>query len=183
MRSLFSSRAENGRNTLVRRIALWCAIAMATTTAWAVTGGVAAADSAPADPNDPSTPTTVSADGLPTAQINGVVWSQTVVNDIVYAGGNLQQARPAGAAAGTNETPRGNLLAYDINTGTLTSFAPMFNGQVRSVALRRTRPGCTSAASSLRRRADPQPDRRLRPPTGHSSPRSRRRSTTTSTPS
>ena len=76
---------------------------------------------------------TVSADGLPTAQINGVVWSQIVANDIVYAGGNFSSARPPGAAAGTGETPRSNLVAYNINTGELTSFAPVVNGQVRSV--------------------------------------------------
>ena len=48
-----------------------------------VDGGRAAADSWPTDPANPATPVTVSADGLPTAQINGVVWSQTVVGDIV----------------------------------------------------------------------------------------------------
>ena len=43
-------------------------------------------------------------------------------------------ARPV-AAAGTNETPRSNLLAYNITTGNLiTSFAPVVNGQILSVA-------------------------------------------------
>lgn len=78
---------------------------------------------------------TVTADRLPTAQINGVVWSQAVVGNTVYAGGKFTRARPAGAAAGTNETVRNNLLAYDITTGNLvTSFAPDLNGQVLSVA-------------------------------------------------
>ena len=67
----------------------------------------------------------VSADALPTVQIDGVVWSQAVVGNTVYAGGRFNNARPAGAAAGTQLTPRGNLLAYDITTGNLvTSFAP-----------------------------------------------------------
>jgi hypothetical protein len=82
----------------------------------------------------PSSTDLVSADALPTVQIDGVVWSQAVVGSTVYAGGRFSNARPAGAAAGTNLTPRGNLLAYDITTGNLvSSFAPMLNGQVLSV--------------------------------------------------
>jgi hypothetical protein len=76
----------------------------------------------------------VTADPLPTVQVNGVVWSQAVVGNKVFAGGSFSQARPAGAAPGTNESPRANLLAYDITTGALdTGFAPVLNGQVRSV--------------------------------------------------
>ncbi|MEZ5249825.1 MAG: hypothetical protein R2713_11610 [Ilumatobacteraceae bacterium] len=92
------------------------------------------ADSAPADPGDPATPLTVSADALPTVQIDGVAWSQAVVGTTVYVGGRFTNARPAGAAPGTNQTPRSNFLAYDLTTGNLiTSFAPSFNGQVRTV--------------------------------------------------
>jgi PKD repeat protein len=77
----------------------------------------------------------VTADRVPTVQIDGVVWSQAVVGNTVYAGGKFSNARPAGAAPGTSLTPRGNLLAYDITTGNLvTSFAPNLNGQVLSVA-------------------------------------------------
>jgi PKD repeat protein len=91
---------------------------------------VARADSAPLVTDGPSTPTTVSADALPTVQINGVAWSQVVVGDTVYVGGSFTSARPAGAPAGTQETPRGNLLAYDIRTGQLdSSFAPSLNAQ------------------------------------------------------
>ncbi len=78
---------------------------------------------------------TVTADRLPTVQVDGVVWSQAVVGNTVYAGGKFNNARPAGAAPGTNLTPRSNLLAYDITTGNLvTSFAPSLNAQVLSVA-------------------------------------------------
>ena len=85
-------------------------------------------------PIQPRPATAVTADRLPTVQINGVVWSQEVVGNTVYAGGSFSQARPAGAAPGTSQTPRGNLLAYDIVTGNLiTSFAPTLNGQVRAV--------------------------------------------------
>lgn len=80
---------------------------------------------------------TVTADALPTVQINGVVWTQVMIGNIVYAGGEFTAARPAGAAAGTRQTPRKNLLAYDITTGELrTSFVPgAFNGAVRALAV------------------------------------------------
>lgn len=93
------------------------------------------ADSAPTNPADPLTPTTVTADALPTVQIDGVVWSQVVIGDTVYAAGSFSTARPAGAAAGTQTVERKNILAYDIRTGELiTSFAPSFNAQVLSLA-------------------------------------------------
>ncbi|PRY49342.1 PKD domain-containing protein [Geodermatophilus tzadiensis] len=95
----------------------------------------ARADSAPLDPADPATPTTVTADPLPTVQVDGIVWSQVVVGNTVYAAGKFDNARPAGAAPGTQLTPRGNLLAYDIRTGELVpSFAPSLNAQALVVA-------------------------------------------------
>ena len=79
-------------------------------------------------------PATVSADALPTVQIDGVVWSQTVVGSTVYAGGHFTAARPAGAAPGTRTVARSGLLAYSLSTGALvTSFAPRLNGQVLAV--------------------------------------------------
>lgn len=80
---------------------------------------------------------TVTADALPTVQINGVVWTQVMIGNVVYAGGEFTAARPAGAAAGTKETPRANLLAYDIVTGKLiTSFVPgALNGPVKALAV------------------------------------------------
>ncbi|MFW3170538.1 PKD domain-containing protein [Geodermatophilus sp. CPCC 206100] len=96
--------------------------------------GTAAADSAPAVPS-PTNPATVAADPLPTVQVDGVVWSQVVVGNTVYAAGKFGRARPAGAALGTQETVRNNLLAYDIRTGALvTSFAPDLNAQAMVVA-------------------------------------------------
>ncbi|APX34934.1 hypothetical protein BH708_14745 [Brachybacterium sp. P6-10-X1] len=79
-------------------------------------------------------PATVTADALPTVQINGIVWDQEIVGDVVYAAGSFSSARPAGSPAGTNEPPRSNLLAYSLSTGELIqSFAPSINAQVRSV--------------------------------------------------
>ncbi|MCL2467144.1 MAG: hypothetical protein FWF02_05600 [Micrococcales bacterium] len=77
----------------------------------------------------------VPTNALPTVQINGVVWSQAVVGNTVYAGGSFSKARPAGSPAGSNEVTRTNLLAYDITSGDLvTSFDHSLNGQVRAVA-------------------------------------------------
>jgi hypothetical protein len=79
---------------------------------------------------------TVTADALPTVQINGVVWTQVMIGNVVYAGGEFTSARPAGAAAGQQQIARTNLLAYDITTGKLiTTFAPKaFNGSVLALA-------------------------------------------------
>ena len=76
----------------------------------------------------------VTADRLPTVQMDGVAWSQVVVGNTVYVGGRFNNARPAGAAAGTNLTPRANLMAYDITTGNLIgSWAPTVNAQVLGI--------------------------------------------------
>ncbi|PWJ56040.1 PKD repeat-containing protein [Quadrisphaera granulorum] len=80
-------------------------------------------------------PATVSADSLPTVQINGVVWNQLVVGNTVYVAGQFTSARPAGSPLGSNETPRSNLLAYDITTGNLiSSWAPTVNGVAYGLA-------------------------------------------------
>ncbi|RIJ60147.1 PKD domain-containing protein [Clavibacter phaseoli] len=120
-------------STAGRRLAAMTAAAAVILSA-VVIAQPALADSAPVDPTDPKTPVTVTADPLPTTQIDGVAWSQVVVGNTVYVAGKFQNARPAGAAAGTNLTPRSNLLAYDIRTGALiTSFAPKLNAQALSV--------------------------------------------------
>ncbi len=86
----------------------------------------ARADTAP----PAGTPPTVSADGLPTWQINGVVWSQVTVGDTVYATGKFTRTRPPGSPAGSNEVVRNNLLAYSLSTGNLvTSFDHSLNAQ------------------------------------------------------
>ncbi|QXJ24370.1 hypothetical protein AGRA3207_005681 [Actinomadura graeca] len=90
------------------------------------------ATTAGADTVPPSgTPTTVSADPLPTWQVNGVVWSMTTVGTTVYATGNFTKARPPGVAVGgAGEVTRNNILAFNLATGNLiTSFAHSLNGQ------------------------------------------------------
>ena len=87
----------------------------------------ASADTAPMPP---VTTPTVSADVLPTVQVTGVVWSQVTIGSRVYATGSFTSARPAGSPAGSNETPRSNILAFDITTGALiSSWAPALNAQ------------------------------------------------------
>ncbi len=91
----------------------------------------AVADSAPVDPSEPAT---VTADPLPTVQVDGVVWAQTVVGNTVYVAGSFSTARPAGSAPGQNTVPRSNLLAYDLTTGELiNSWAPSVNAQARAI--------------------------------------------------
>jgi hypothetical protein len=114
-------------------LALLSAIAVAASAL--LPSGAALADSAPTDPTSPNSPATVTADVLPTPQIDGVVWDQTVVGDTVFVGGEFTTARPFGAAAGTQEVARSNFLAYDLATGALrTDIAPAFNAQVRSIS-------------------------------------------------
>lgn len=91
----------------------------------------AQADTAP----PPGEPATYSVDALPTVQQDGVAWAQVIIGNTVYVGGSFQNARPPGAAAGTADIPRHNMLAYDLTTGNLiTSFAPDFNGQILGLA-------------------------------------------------
>lgn len=79
---------------------------------------------------------TVTSFPLPTVQIDsGVVWVQVIAGSTVFAGGSFSNARPAGAAAGTSLMPRSNILAYNINTGVATSFAPVINGTVKAMAV------------------------------------------------
>ena len=119
----------------------WRRRMLALLTATAVTGvalvGIstpaAAAEDGPA-PIEQRNSSTVTADPLPTVQIDsGIVWTQEVVGNTVFAGGSFSNARPAGAAPGTNLMPRSNILAYNITTGVITSFAPVINGQVKVI--------------------------------------------------
>ncbi|MDN4598305.1 PKD domain-containing protein [Leifsonia virtsii] len=97
-------------------------------------GVPASADTMPPDPNNPATPPTVGATALPTTQIDGVAWAQVVVGDTVYVTGKFTTARPAGSPAGSNTTPRSNLLAYNITTGALTPFNVPLNAQGLAIA-------------------------------------------------
>ena len=73
------------------------------------TGLPGAEAAAPPAVVQPDASSGVTADVLPTTQINagGYVQDQAVVGDAVYAGGSFSSARPAGAAAGTSESRLG----------------------------------------------------------------------------
>ncbi|MFD1720819.1 hypothetical protein [Amnibacterium endophyticum] len=105
--------------------------------ALAVTGLLAAPTAAFADTRPAKgTPATVSTDSLPAPQINGVVWTQVVIGDTVYAGGRFSRVRKAGEPTSASGVRRSNMLAYDIRTGELLpGFAPGFNSEVRSLAV------------------------------------------------
>jgi hypothetical protein len=98
--------------------------------AWS--GQSARADTAPAA----GTPATVSADPLPTVQVDGVVWAMVTVGNTVYATGKFTQTWPAGKTnTAANDTPRANLLAFDIRTGNLiTTFNHKLNAQGLTIA-------------------------------------------------
>jgi hypothetical protein len=107
-------------------------------TALAVAGAVLAVDgvssAAHADTAPPSgTPATVSADALPTVQVDGIVWSEAVHGNTVYATGRFTAARPAGVpVGGAGSVTRTNILAFDIRTGLLVnSFVHSLSGGTR----------------------------------------------------
>ncbi|PID98670.1 MAG: hypothetical protein CSA83_00050 [Actinomycetales bacterium] len=107
--------------------------------ALAFVGSLAAPQIASAEilPGEPPTidnpPGGVTADVLPTAQINGVVWDQEIVGNTVYVAGEFTAARPAGAEPGQQEVERYNLMSYNLVTGEMTDWAPVTNGRIRVI--------------------------------------------------
>ena len=120
-----------------RAVTLPLTLALATLSLLGAFGVPAAQAAAPPAVVQPDYSSGVTADVLPTTQINagGYVQDQAIVGDTVYAGGSFSSARPAGAAAGTSQSARTNLLAFSLSTGNLKSFAPKLNGIVRVLAL------------------------------------------------
>ena len=122
-----------------RRVASLIAVAATVMGALVVPAAFGAGPAAAATPSGPPpiaqrSAQGVTADALPTVQIDGVVWSEAVVGNTVYAGGSFANARPAGAAPGTSLTPRNDLLSFNLTTGNLnTSFAPSLNAQAEVV--------------------------------------------------
>lgn len=86
---------------------------------------------ADSDTASSSTPSTVTADALPTWQVNGVVWSQVTVGNTVYVTGSFTTARPPGVAVGgAGQIAANNIFAYDITTGNpISGFSHSLNAQ------------------------------------------------------
>ena len=96
---------------------------------------------------------------LPTVQIDGVAFAQAVRGNTVYVGGSFRSARPAGARPGTHRVVRRNLLAYDLTTGRLRSWAPRTDGVVRALAL--SPDGRTVYAAGAFTKVDGRPRQRV----------------------
>src|SRR5215212_12092130 len=73
------------------------------------------------------------ADPLPMYQTNGIAWSVASANGVVFVGGTFSAVRPAGAPAGTQETPVSNFVALDAATGSPTGCSLSFTGTSASV--------------------------------------------------
>jgi PKD repeat protein len=123
------------RLSALGRGALTAAAVAMVSTGVAVLGSVsttATADTQPA----PGTPGTVTADALPTWQINGVVWDQVVVGNTAYVTGEFTKARPPGVpAGGAGERAALNIFAFDVTTGNpVASFDHALNAQGLAIA-------------------------------------------------
>lgn len=111
------------------------ALAAVTIVAAGLAAAPAQAEEMPAAPAA-SLPETVSADVLPTPQINGVVWSTAVRGDIAFAVGSFTHARPYGVAlGGPGEVLRNNAMAFNISTGEILPWNPNLNAQGRDVEI------------------------------------------------
>ena len=118
------------------RARAFLAALVAATTAALTLGAVTVPASAAPSPVTGGLPATASMDVLPTVQVNGVVWAQATVGNIVYAVGQFTSWRPAGSPAGTNESAASNIIAYDITTGQrVSTFNHTLNGVGKAVAV------------------------------------------------
>ncbi|MBO9625100.1 MAG: PKD domain-containing protein [Microbacterium sp.] len=131
-----STSSTNIRSARRRRssVALVVGVALASA-ALVVPGAAQAAVPSGKAPLLERTADVVTADPLPTVQIDsGYVWAQATIGRTVYAGGSFSNARAPLAAPGTSLTPRSNLLAFDVDSGGLLPFAPVVNGAIKAIA-------------------------------------------------
>ena len=116
---------RNTSSRLVKRISAGLAAVLF---AGATFGAVAAApaQAAPLPTDQP----TVTAEALPTWQLNGVVWSTVVVGNTAYVTGEFSKARPPGTSTGDPaEIAATNIFAFDVTTGNPVAFSHSLNAQ------------------------------------------------------
>jgi hypothetical protein len=78
----------------------------------------------------------ISGAASPMWQTNGNVEAIVPTGGNVYVGGGFTRVRPPGAAAGTSETARSYLAAFDVSTGALTTgFNVTLNGAVEDMTM------------------------------------------------
>ncbi len=92
------------------------------------------------------TPSTVTADALPTVQINGIVWDQAVVGNVVLRGGQVHLARPGGG--GRNERDAAQQPPGVRHHGRATSSRRSRRRSTRRCARSRRRPTAPASTSS-----------------------------------
>lgn len=127
---------SNGESGTRRRWITASVAAVALLLAGLGVAGPAAPAQADTQPISTNAPATVSADGLPTWQIDGVAWQQAVAGNVVFVAGSFTKARPPGTSAGDPaEVDANNVFAYDITTGVPIDFPFGFDAQSLSVAV------------------------------------------------
>lgn len=136
LKSCMKPTPRNSRAGLRRSLRTSTAVLLAgalASTAMMIVEPAARADTRP---TSAATPPTVSADPLPTWQLDGVVWSQVVVGTTVYVTGAFTKARPPGAKVGSaSQIDARNLFAYDIRTGNpVSSFKHRLGGPGLAIA-------------------------------------------------
>ena len=114
--------------------------ASAVSTASSTKSAVAAKATAPSPPPVGQSDGNVSSNALSSWQVDNTVWTVVYGNGVVYVGGQFQNARPAGSAAGTTtgQVARTYLAAFNSTTGALTPVpgSPFIAGSnPRSIAI------------------------------------------------
>ncbi|MFT4297059.1 MAG: PKD domain-containing protein [Micropruina sp.] len=78
----------------------------------------------------PTDPATVTAEALPTWQLNGVVWSTVVVGNTAYVTGEFSKARPPAEPVNSPlSVDAKNIFAFDVTTGNPVAFNHSLNAQ------------------------------------------------------
>ncbi|MGP5680072.1 PKD domain-containing protein [Glutamicibacter arilaitensis] len=120
-----------GRRTPVRR---FTRVLASVATAVLVIAGLSAIPATAAGEEEIELPETVSANHLPTPQLNGVAWDLRVRGNVAYVVGSFTRVRPSGAnPGGAGEVVRNNAMAFNITSGQILPWNPNFNAPVMDI--------------------------------------------------